>query len=110
MTKGILQSIKQKNVLYRRFIRTKDLTKRELLLQNFNIYKNTIHKLISQITTSTILKNTETTLKNPGMALDRLSALIRQTHKQIRSIIINNKTESNSKIMAEAFNNFLVIT
>ena len=42
------------------------------------------------------------------MALDRLSALIRQTHKQIRSIIINNKTESNSEIMAEAFNNFFV--
>ena len=42
------------------------------------------------------------------MALDLLSALIRQTHKQIRSIIINNKTESNSEIMAEAFNNFFV--
>ena len=27
LTKGILQSIKQKNVLYRKFIRTKDLTK-----------------------------------------------------------------------------------
>ena len=34
LTKGILQSIKQKNVLYRKFIRTKDLTKRELLLQD----------------------------------------------------------------------------
>ena len=45
LTKGILQSIKQKNVLYRKFIRTKDLTKRELLLQDFKIYKNTIHKL-----------------------------------------------------------------
>ena len=45
LTKGILQSIKQKNVLYRKFIRTKDLTKRELLLQNIKIYKNKIHKL-----------------------------------------------------------------
>ena len=45
LTKGILQSIRQKNVLYRKFIRTKDLTKRELLLQNFKFYKNTIHKL-----------------------------------------------------------------
>ena len=45
LTKGILQSIKQKNVLYRKFIRTKDLTKRELLLQNFKVYKNMIHKL-----------------------------------------------------------------
>ena len=37
--------MKQKNVLYRKFIITKDLTKRELLLQNFKVYKNTIHKL-----------------------------------------------------------------
>ena len=29
-------------------------------------------------------------------------------HKQIRSIIINNKTESNSKIMDETFHNFFV--
>ena len=40
LIKGILQSIKQKNVLYRKFIRTKDVTKRELLLQDFKIYKN----------------------------------------------------------------------
>ena len=45
LIKGILQSIKQKNVLYRKFIRTKDVTKRELLLQDFKIYKNTIRKL-----------------------------------------------------------------
>ena len=43
--KGKFQSIKEKNVLYRKFIRTKDLTKRELLLQNFKVYKNMIHKL-----------------------------------------------------------------
>ena len=35
-------------------------------------------ELISQITTSAILKNTKTTLKKPGMELDLLSAL-RQT-------------------------------
>ena len=44
-TKGILQSIKQKNMLYRKFLRTKDLTKRELIQQDFKIYKNSIHKL-----------------------------------------------------------------
>ena len=35
LTKGTLQSIKLKNILYMKFIRTKDLTKRKLLLQNF---------------------------------------------------------------------------
>ena len=32
LTKGILQSIKQENALGKKFIRTKDLTKTELLL------------------------------------------------------------------------------
>ena len=81
LTKGILQSIKQKNVLYRKFIRTKDLTKRELLLQNFKFTKTQLtnsQELTNQITTSTILKNTKITLKKTGMGLDLLSVL-RQT-------------------------------
>ena len=77
LTKGILQSIKQKNVLYRKFIRTKDLTKRELLLQNFKIYKNTIHELIriNKSDLSAILKNTKNNSKKPGMGLALLAAL-----------------------------------
>ena len=78
LTKGILQSIKQKNVLYRKFIRTKDLTKRELLLQNFKFTKTQLtnsQELTNQITTSTILKNTKITLKKTGMGLDPLSVL-----------------------------------
>ena len=68
LCKGILQSIKQKNVLYRKFIRSNNLTKRELLLQNFKQkftktqFANS-QELINQITTSAILKNTKTTLK-----------------------------------------------
>ena len=79
LTKGILQSIKQKNVLYRKFIRTKDLTKRELLLQNFKFTKTQLtnsQELTNQITTSTILKNANTTLKkSTGVGLDLLSVL-----------------------------------
>ena len=95
LTKGILQSIKQKNVLYRKFIRTKDLTKRELLLQNLKFTKTQLtnsQELTNQITTSTILKNTKKQPeKKPKMELD-----------------LNNKTESNSNIIAETFNNFFV--
>ena len=77
LAKGILQSIKQKNVLYRKRIRTKDLTKRELLLQNFKIYKNTIHELIriNKSDLSAILKNTKNNSKKPGMGLALLAAL-----------------------------------
>ena len=111
LTKGILQSIKQKNVLYRKFIRTKDLTKRELLLQDFKIYKNTIHKL-TRINKSEYYKHYfEEHKNNSKKTWDGIRSIISlktNSHKQIRSININNKTESNSKIMAETFNNFFV--
>ena len=109
LTKGILQSIKQKNVLYRKFIRTKDLTKRELLLQDFKIYKNTIHKL-TRITKSEYYKHYfEEHKNNSKKTWDGIRSIISlktNSHKQIRSININNKTESNPKVMAETFNNF----
>ena len=111
MTKGILQSIKQKNVLYRKFIRTKDLTKRELLLQDFKIYKNTIHKL-TRINKSEYYKHYfEEHKNNSKKTWDGIRSIISlkiNSHKQIRSININSKTESNPKIMAETFNNFFV--
>ena len=111
MTKGILQSIKQKNVLYRKFIRTKDLTKRELLLQNFKVYKNTIHKL-TRINKSDYYKRYSEKHKNNSKKIwDGIRSIISlktNSHKQIRSININNKTETNPKIMVETFNNFFV--
>ena len=111
LTKGILQSIKQKNTLYRKFIRTKDLTKTELLLQDFKIYKNTIHKL-TRINKSEYYKHYfEEHKNNSKKTWDGIRSIISlktNSHKQIRSININYKTELNSKIMAETFNNFLV--
>ena len=44
LTKGILQSIKQKNI-YRKFIRSKEATSKEAFLQEFKYYKNLINKL-----------------------------------------------------------------
>ena len=81
LTKGILQSIKQKNVFHRKFLRNKNLNKRELLLQNFKVYKNTIHKL-TRINKSDYYKcyfeERKNNSKKPGMRLDLLSTL-RQT-------------------------------
>ena len=113
MTKGILQPIKQKNVLYRKFIRTKDLTKTELLLQDFKIYKNIIIHKLTRISKSEYYKKHyfEEHKKNSKKIWDGIRSIISlkiNSHKQIRSININNKTESNSKIVAETFNNFFV--
>ena len=111
MTKGILKSIKQKNVLYRKFIRTKDLTKKELLLQNFKVYKNTIHKL-TRINKSDYYKpyfeEHKNNSKNTWYGIKSIISLKTNSLKQIRSINTNNKTESNPKIMSETFNNFFV--
>ena len=111
MTKGILQSIKHKNVLHRKFIRAKDLTKRELLLQNFKIYKNTIHKLIRISKSDYYMCYFKEHKNNSKKTWDEIRSIVSlktNFHKQIRSIIINNKTESNSKIMDETFHNFFV--
>ena len=98
----------QRSVLYRKFIRTKDLTKRELLLQDFKIYKNATHKL-ARINKSEYYKHYfEEHKNNSKKAWDGIGSIISlktNSHKQIRSINRNNKTESNSKVMAETFNN-----
>ena len=44
LTKGILQSIKQKNI-YHKFIRSKETTSKEAFLQKLKYYKNLINKL-----------------------------------------------------------------
>ena len=78
LTKGILQSMKEKNVLYRKFNRTKNLTIRELLLLDFKIQKNTIHKL-TRINKSEFYKHYfeehTNNSKKPGVGLDLLSVL-----------------------------------
>ena len=53
------------------------------------------------------MKNTKTTLNKTWDGIRSIS-LKTSSHKQIRSLNINNKIESNPKIMAETFNNFLV--
>ena len=45
LTKGILQSIKQKNIMYHKFIRSKEATSKEAFLQEFKYYKNLTNKL-----------------------------------------------------------------
>ena len=111
LTKGILQSIKQKNALYRKFVRTKDLTKRELLLQNFKVYKNTIYKL-TRIDKSDYFKRYSEENKNNSKKtwdwIGSINSFKINSHKQIKSINMNNKTESNRKVITEIFNNVFV--
>ena len=109
LIKSILQSIKQKNVLHRKFIRSKELPKRKLLLQNFKVYKNTVHKLPTISKSDYYKCYFEKHRNNSKKIWDGIRSIISlntKSHKQMKSININNKTESNPKIIAETFNKF----
>ena len=54
------------------------------------------------------MRNKKNNFKKTWDRIRSIISLKTNSHKQIRSININNKTESNSKIMAETFNNFFV--
>ena len=88
--------------IYRQFIRTKDLIKRELLLQNFKVYKNTIYKL-TRINKSDCSKcYFEEHKNNSKKTWDGIISLNKtNSHKLIKSMKINNKTESNPKIISK---------
>ena len=45
MTKGLIKSIKVKNVIHRKMRRTKDLNRKEDLFNKYKAYKNKIVKL-----------------------------------------------------------------
>ena len=94
--------------LYRKLIRTKDLTRRELLLQNFKVYKNKIHRLTRISKPDYYQCYFEEHKNNSKKSWDGIRSIISlktNSDKQIKSININNKTESNPKIMAETFGN-----
>ena len=69
LTKGILLSIKQKNIIYHKFIRSKEGTSKQAFLQELKYYKNFINKqeLIRQIFARHSLRNTKMIPKEHGM-------------------------------------------
>ena len=85
----MLQSIKHKNVLCRKFIKTKDLTKRELLPQDFTKFTKTqftnSQELTNQNTLSIVLKNKNNSRKTWD-GIRSIISLRTNSHKQIRSI------------------------
>ena len=69
LTKRILQSIKQKNIIYRKFIKSKETTSKEAILQKLNITKTLLTNLresIRQIFTSHSLRNTKMIQRKHG--------------------------------------------
>ena len=86
LTKGILQSIKQKNI-YHKFIRSKEATSKEAFLQEFKHYKSHINKL-TRINKTNFYRSFFEEHKNNS----------KRTWDVIRSIInVNENSEKNNK-------------
>ena len=112
LTKGILQSIKQKNI-YHKFIRSKEATSKEAFLQEFKHYKSHINKL-TRINKTNFYKSFFEENKNDSKRTwDGIRSIINikensKKKKQIKPIKINDKVQTSPKILADSFNNFFV--
>ena len=111
LTKRILQSIKQKNIIYRKFIKSKETTSKEAILQKFKYYKNLINKL-TRINKANLYKSFFEEHKNDSKKTwDGIRSIVNvkeNSKTQIKSIKINEKLESSPKILADSVNNVFV--
>ena len=113
LTKGILQSVKQKNI-YGKLIRSKEATSKQAFLQEFKHYKNIINKL-TRINKRNFYKSFFEEHKNDSKrtwngirSIINVKKKKKNSKKQIKSIKINGKEETSSRILADPFNNFFV--
>ena len=100
-----------KNIIYHKFIRSKETTSKEAFLQKFKYYKSLINKL-TRINETNFYKSFFEEHKNDSKKTsDGIRSIINvkeNSKKQIKSIKINDKVESSPKILADSFNNFFV--
>ena len=100
-----------KNIIYHKFIRSKETTSKEAFLQKFKYYKNLINKL-TRINETNFYKSFFEEQKNDSKKTsDGIRSIINvkeNSKKQTKSIKINDKVESSHKILADSFNNFFV--
>ena len=107
LTKGILKSINQKNAIYRKFIRTKNLHCKEIYHLEFKRYKSIINRH-TRINKSkyykTFFSEQKTNSKQTWEAVRSLINVTIESNKQITFLNKNNQIETNSKTISEAFN------
>ena len=110
LTKGILKSINQKNAIYKKFIRAKNLHSKEIYHLEFKRYKSMITRL-TRISKSkyyqTFSVNTKQILSEAVRSLINVKI---KSNKQITSLNINNQMETNPKTISESFNKFFSTT
>ena len=90
--KGILKSINQKNAIYRKFIRTKNLNSKEIYHLELKRYKSMINKLTRTNKSKyykTFFSEHQTNSKQTWEATRSLINVKTKSNKQITSLNIN---------------------
>ena len=108
ITKGILKSIKNKNKQYRKMCRTKDLTKRKKIEQEFKTYKNYLLK----ITRTSKFKHYNNYFQENRLNLFKtwegirdIINITKKSKNNINSIQVNGRDITDPAIIANEFNN-----
>ena len=89
LTKGILLSIKQKNIIYHKFIRSKEGTSKQAFLQELKYYKNFINKLTRINKTNfckTLFEEHKNDSKRTWNGIRSITNVKENSKKQIKSI------------------------
>ena len=109
ITLGILTSINKKNFLYKKFIKTKNLTKKSNLYATFKTYRNLISQLTrkSKITHyKTFFSENKNNLKTAWRGINSLINSGKQTQEVPSSMLLNNKMTTDRLDISECFNDF----
>ena len=108
ITKGILKSIKNKNKQYKIMCRTKNLTKRKLIEQQFKTYKNNLLKLTRASKFNHYNNYFQENRLNLFKTWEGIRDIINITKKSknnINSIQVNGRDITDPAIIANEFNN-----
>ena len=109
MTYGILNSVNRKNLLYKKLMKiNRDSLLFDTKKQEFNAYKNTLRRLISQAKNKYYSKQFDKNRRNGKKTWHIIDqALHRKIQKSTPdAIIIDNKLSTDRKEMADSFNTY----
>ena len=106
LTKGVLQSINQRNAIDRKFIRVKNLHFKEIYHLEFKRHKimiNRLNRINKPKYYKTFFSEHKTHSKQSWEAVRSLINVKIKSNKQITSLNTNNQIENNPKTISDAF-------
>ena len=109
LTKGILSAIKNKDKLYKKFLKSKETDNKNMLFDKFKIYRNLISNLIrkSKKMHYTLYFNSNiNNIKKTWQGIKEIISLKSSSKAQPYSINLNGKIITDAKTIADSFNDY----